>query len=50
MNLTYIEATIDDLNELKNLAIKSWGQFESKLTEENWAKLYKSKPPTDTIL
>jgi ribosomal protein S18 acetylase RimI-like enzyme len=42
MNSAYRQGTIDDLNELKNLAIKSWGQFQSKLTSDNWAKLYNS--------
>jgi ribosomal protein S18 acetylase RimI-like enzyme len=40
MNITYRQGTIDDLCELKNMAIKSWRQFQPKLTEENWAKLY----------
>jgi ribosomal protein S18 acetylase RimI-like enzyme len=42
INLTYKQGTIDDLNELKQLAIKSWGQFQSKLTSDNWEKLYNS--------
>ena len=42
MNLTYKQGTIDDLTELKDLAVKSWGQFRSKLTSDNWAKLYTS--------
>ena len=42
MNLTYRQGTIDDLNELKHMAVKSWGQFQSKLTSDNWEKLYNS--------
>jgi len=42
MNLTYKQGSIDDLNELKDLAVKSWGQFQSKLTSNNWTKLYTS--------
>ncbi len=39
MNLTYRNGTIKDLQELKNLAIKSWSPFQKELTAENWAKL-----------
>jgi ribosomal protein S18 acetylase RimI-like enzyme len=42
MKITYRNGTIDDLNELKNLALKSWGQFQSELTDQNWVKLYNS--------
>jgi ribosomal protein S18 acetylase RimI-like enzyme len=42
MNLTYKQGTTDDLNELKDLAVRSWGQFQSKLTIANWIKLYTS--------
>ena len=40
MKINYRQGTINDLKELKNLAIKSWGQFQPKLTDENWLKLY----------
>ncbi|HEY5391325.1 MAG TPA: GNAT family N-acetyltransferase, partial [Hanamia sp.] len=30
---------INDLSQIKNLAIKSWNQFESELTTENWQRL-----------
>lgn len=40
MDLKYRPGTIDDLSELKKLAIKSWGQFQQKLTSDNWTKLY----------
>jgi ribosomal protein S18 acetylase RimI-like enzyme len=40
MNYTYREGSITDLPQIKSLAIKSWGQFQSLLTPENWQKLY----------
>jgi ribosomal protein S18 acetylase RimI-like enzyme len=42
MNLTYKRGTIDDLDELKELAVKSWREFQSKLTSDNWQKLFNS--------
>jgi ribosomal protein S18 acetylase RimI-like enzyme len=42
MQVTYRQGTIFDLTELKKLAVRSWGQFQSKLTDENWEKLSKS--------
>lgn len=42
MSLTYREGTIEDLKGLKNLAIKSWKQFQPHLTSENWTKLFNS--------
>jgi ribosomal protein S18 acetylase RimI-like enzyme len=42
MNFSYGHGNIDDLNNLKSLALKSWKQFQSKLTKENWDKLYNS--------
>lgn len=40
MNIIYRQGNINDLAQLKNLAVKSWGQFQSKLTSDNWLKLY----------
>lgn len=40
MGITYRQGTVADLKELKDLAIKSWRQFQATLTEENWIKLY----------
>jgi ribosomal protein S18 acetylase RimI-like enzyme len=37
--MIYREATIKDLNQLKDLALKSWIQFEEELSLENWGKL-----------
>ena len=42
MDLQYRQGSIDDLGNLKNLAIKSWGQYQGELTGENWIKLYNS--------
>jgi ribosomal protein S18 acetylase RimI-like enzyme len=39
MNLTYRTGTKDDLQDLKNLAIKSWTPFKKELTNENWNSL-----------
>ncbi len=41
MNLTYRHGTKKDLQELKNLAIKSWTPFKEQLTEDNWDSLNK---------
>jgi ribosomal protein S18 acetylase RimI-like enzyme len=32
----------DDLEQLKELGLKSWTQFKDNLTNENWNKLYKT--------
>ena len=42
MNLTYRYGTKKDLQELKNLAIKSWTPFKEQLTEDNWDSLNKT--------
>ena len=42
MDITIRQATFKDLKDLKNLAIKSWGQFQPSLTVENWQKLQNS--------
>ena len=39
MKLTFRKGNIDDLNDLKQLAINSWGQFKTALTNENWQTL-----------
>ena len=36
MNLQFREGTQNDLNQLKDLAIISYGQFENDLSAENW--------------
>lgn len=42
MDLKIRKATYSDLKDLKNLAIKSWGQFQSNLTNKNWEELKNS--------
>ena len=37
--MTYREGNINDLNGIKKLVLKSWGQFQNELTNENWEKL-----------
>lgn len=39
MNFRYRHGTKKDLQELKNLAIKSWTPFKEQLTEDNWDSL-----------
>jgi len=39
MSIAYREGNIDDVNGLRELAIKSWAQYRSKLTNENWIRL-----------
>ncbi len=50
MKIIYRQGTINDLTELKNLAIKSWGQFQPKLTDENWLKLYNTLADDKTYI
>lgn len=40
--MIYRQGTSSDLAGLKNLALKSWGQFQNELTNENWQKLRSS--------
>src|SRR6478609_5804485 len=42
MDITFRRATYNDLTDLNNLAVKSWAQFQSFLTDENWIKLNSS--------
>jgi ribosomal protein S18 acetylase RimI-like enzyme len=50
MNIIYRKGNINDLMELKNLAIKSWGQFQSKLTTNNWLKLNNTLTEDNTYI
>lgn len=53
MELTFREGNLKDKDQLRKLAIQSYGQFEKVLTEENWGKLYsnlKSEKSITTIL
>lgn len=40
--MIFRQGNIDDLNKLKDLALKSWEQFRNELTLENWQKLKNS--------
>jgi ribosomal protein S18 acetylase RimI-like enzyme len=48
--MNYRKGNIHDLIELKNLAIKSWSQFEAELTVENWQKLQATLLDENTII
>ena len=52
--MNYRKGNIDDLNAIKKLAIKSWSEFKSELTNENWQDLYETltneKTYTDLII
>ena len=37
--MNYRKGNINDLNAIKKLAIKSWSEFKSELTDENWQDL-----------
>mgnify|MGYP003672878149 CR=1 FL=1 len=37
--MSYREGNFKDIEGLKNLALRSWTQFQSELTDENWHKL-----------
>ena len=51
--MNYRKGNINDLNAIKKLAIKSWSEFKSELTNENWQDLYETltneKTYTDLI-
>jgi len=42
MELNFREGNNEDKEQLKNLAIISYGQFQKILTEENWNKFYEN--------
>lgn len=50
MNITYRKGTINDLDEMIKLAVRSFEQFKLKLTNENWEKLYKNLTDEKTYL
>ena len=50
MNIIYRKGNINDLMKLKNLSIKSWGQFQSKLTSSNWLKLHNTLTEDNTYI
>ena len=50
MSISYRYGTKNDLPKLKELAVNSWGQFQSKLTIENWEKLYGNLSNEETYI
>ena len=40
--MNYRKGNINDLNAIMNLALKTWTEFKSELTTENWQNLYKT--------
>ena len=40
--MIFRKGNIDDLEQLKELGLKSWVQFKDELTNDNWNKLYKT--------
>ena len=50
MNLIFRNGSINDLEKLKKLSLKSWGQFQSQLTPENWERLYESLSNENTYI
>ena len=42
MELTFRKGNIDDVNNLKQLAINSWRQYKTSLTHEHWKILFDS--------
>lgn len=50
MKLTYKQGNLDNLFELKNLALKSWQQFQTKLSDKNWQQLYQTLTDDKTYI
>lgn len=53
MNLKYREGNIEDIQQLKDLALSSYGQFEKVMTLDNWDTLHeklKSESSYTTLL
>lgn len=48
--MTYRHGNTNDLEQLKQLALVSWQQYQPELTEENWQKLYNNLSSRDTYL
>lgn len=48
--MTYRQGNIDDVEQLRKLALKSWGQFQCDLAPENWQKLFNSLNSKETYL
>lgn len=48
--MIFRQGNSNDLSQLKNLAIKSWSQFESEMTTENWQRLKTNLSTNKTFL
>lgn len=48
--MNYRQGNFDDLEQLRLLAIKSWGQFKGELTTNNWQKLFNNLNSKDTYI
>jgi len=48
LNFTFRKGTVDDLEELKKLAVKSWEQYRLALTSENQEKFFSGLSETET--
>ena len=48
--MIYRQGTIDDVEQLRRLALKSWGPFQKDLTPENWHKLVNNLYSEETFL
>lgn len=48
LRMNFREGNINDIENLKNLGVKSWVQFKDELTNDNWEKLSKVLNSDDT--
>lgn len=46
--MIYRNGSPEDLNQIKQLAVKSWSRFENQLTEDNWHRLQESLTDDNT--
>ena len=48
--MNYRQGNYNDIEQLRLLAIKSWGHFKDELTNENWQKLFDNLNNKDTYM
>ena len=48
--MKYRAGNIQDVTQMRALALKSWSEFQNDLTDENWQKLSSSLGKTETYL
>jgi ribosomal protein S18 acetylase RimI-like enzyme len=48
--MNYRKGNINDLNSIMKLALKTWTEFKSELTIENWQNLYKTLTSEKTFI